>query len=365
MKNILFTTLLVCSFMVKAQITLNQSHFAKIGDTLFFGYDTNNVASDLTITGGANRTWDFSGKAKNITSQTVFYSPTRLGGQAPPDATLVLVDGSPSETSFLKVTTQEVQTIVNNPVYNFLGGDEFINIKSISFPLTYLTRTRDTVSNRFVIAASTLGIPLFDSVRITYNIRIDVLCDGWGTLKTPTNDYANTLRLKSTRLVNFNFEGKTNTLPIWINIPLANVPIPVPDNETTTNFIWLSEGSKYFLAEATMVTDDDLTQEEYRYQIPRSGANGLLSSANNAIRLNTYPNPSNTNFEIAFTTYASQLFYVEVTDITGKVVSAFSYVAQSGNNTISISTTHLANGFYTVKLKSNTQVGVSKVLVQH
>lgn len=365
MKYLLFITLLLCSFMLKAQISLNQSHFAQIGDTLFYGYDTNNVASDLTITGGANRTWDFSGKAKNITSQTVFYSPNRFGGQAPADATLVLVDGSPSETSFLKVTAQEVQTIINNPVYNFLGGDEFIGIKSISFPLTYLTRTRDTVSNRFVIAASTLGIPVFDSVRITYTIRLDVLCDGWGILKTPTNDYASTLRLKSTRLVNFKFEGKTNALPIWINIPIENVPLPVPDNETTTNFIWLSESSKYFLAEVTMVTDDDLTQEEYRYQIPRSAANGLLSSVTNTIKLNAFPNPANTKFTIDFNTIATQSFYVEVVDITGKVVSGFNHLAQSGNNTISISTMHLANGLYTIKLKSNTEVGVTKVVVQH
>lgn len=366
MKKTLLTFGVLCTMIaVQAQITLRQTNFALVGDTLFYGYDTTDVASSLSTSGGANKTWDFSTAVRNTTSEATFLPPNLSPVTPPPNITHVLVDGGINDVSFLNVNATGVETIVTNPAAAILGGEPFLGLKSISFPLTYLTRVRDTVSSKFVVAGSTLGLgQLFDSVRISYTVRLDNLTDGWGTLKTPTGTY-NTLRVKSTTNITFKFEGKNNTLPFWVNIPISSLPFPIPENQTDVAYIWLSENGKYFLAEATMVTDDPLTQEEFRYQIPRPSSNGLINYAKNNTAVQVYPNPVNDLLTINFTLPQSQTLVAAIYDVTGKLVQQTTFQSVVGNNQLSLPTASLNNGLYTLRITGTGVLANAKIVVAH
>lgn len=366
MKKTLLTFGVLCAtIVVQAQITLRQTNFALVGDTLFYGYDTTDVASSLSTSGGANKTWDFSNAARNTTSEATFLPPNLSPVTPPADITHVLVDGGINDVSFLKVSATGVETIVTNPAAAFLGGETFLGLRSISFPFTYLTRVRDTVSSKFVVAGGTLGLSsLFDSIRISYTVRLDNLADGWGALKTPTGTY-NTLRIKSTTNIIFKFEGKNNTLPFWVNIPISSLPFPIPENQTDVSYIWLSETGKYFLAEATMVTDDPLTQEEFRYQIPRPSSSGLINSIKNNTAVQVYPNPVNDLLNIQLNLSQPQVLVVEIFDITGKLVQQTDFHSTAGSNQLSVPTASLNNGLYTIKISGNEVLANTKVVISH
>jgi hypothetical protein len=335
----------------KAQITLTNSNFAQPGDTIFYGIDTTTKSnSNLATTNGANKVWDFSRTGKQRVSESVFLSPENSPVPAPQNITHVLVeDQSLEDVIFMNVTNNGVQTILPNPV-PFGNGDAFLSLNSISFPLSYQTRTRDTVESSFVLPASLLQVPLFDSVRITLIIKLDVLCDGWGTLKTPTGEY-NSLRLKQSSITDFKFEGGTLLFGRmnWVSIPVGDLPFEFPSNQLDVSYIWLSENSKYFLAEAIMLTDTPNTQVEFKYQVPRPISSGLFNRIANSFNTNAYPNPANDVINIEATLSANQTYTVILTDIAGKTLNKFE-VNGEHQTKITLPTDNLNSGLYLVNI---------------
>lgn len=346
MKKFLLAISFLTTCISQAQITLTSANFAQPGDTIFYGVDSIRSNSSLGTTNGVNKTWDFSGAGKQTTSESVFSSPLNSPIPAPLGISHVLIeDGDLQNVVFMSVTQAGVQTVIPNPVP--FGGEPFIYLKSITFPLNYLTRTRDTTISSIVLPASFLQIPGFDSVRITLNIKLDVLCDGWGTLKTPTGTY-NSLRLKRSTITDLKFEGGRVIFGnmVWIPIPL---PGDVPSNQLDVSYIWLSENSKYFLAEATMVTDTANVQETFRYQIPRPINSGLFNSKLSLIETQVYPNPAKDVLNIEANLNAKQNYNITLTDINGKVLSSFDVIGNQQNK-ITLPTDNLRDGLYFVRI---------------
>lgn len=346
MKKFLLAISVLTACITQAQITLTSANFAQVGDTIFYGVDSTRNSSSLGTTNGVNKTWDFSSVGKQTTSESVFSSPLNSPIPAPAGISHVLIeDGDLQNVVFMSVTETGVQTVIPNPVP--FGGDPFIYLKSITFPLNYLTRTRDTTISSFVLPASFLQIPFIDSVRITLTIKLDVLCDGWGTLKTPTGTY-NSLRLKQSTITNLKFEGGTL---IFGRMNWGEIPAPgdVPSNQLDVSYIWLSENSKYFLAEATMVTDTTNIQETFRYQIPRPINNGLFNSKLSLIETQVYPNPAKDVLNIEANLNAKENYNITLTDINGKVLSNFDVIGNQQNKII-LPTDNLRDGLYFVRI---------------
>jgi hypothetical protein len=363
MKNTFLAISFLLGSVTQAQITLTNTNFAQAGDTIFYGVDTTKVNSNLATTSGTNKVWDYSSVGKQSVSEAVFLSPSNSPVPAPTNITHVLLeDGNLEDVVFLNVNANGVQTILPNPV-PIGGGDPFLYLNSITFPLNYLTRTRDTSASSFVLPASILQVPVFDSIRITLTINLDVLCDGWGTLKTPTGDY-NSLRLKQSTITDFKFEGGLpNPLNpsrmIWTEIPLSSLPFEVPDNQLDVRYVWLSENSKYFLAEAGMVTDTPNVQEEFRYQTPRPISSGLLKSMANTIQTIAYPNPANEVLNIEAILAAQRNYNITLTDITGKALNSFDLVGNHQTK-ITLPTANLCNGLYFVRITGSDGQAIVK-----
>ena len=358
-KYILFSATLVgFSLLSKAQITITKSDFAQVGDTIFYAYDTTNVTSGISLESGSNRNWDFSTAAKNEVKPSIFVDPTNSPVSAPTDITHVLIDGDVQNTTFINLTTGGMETVIPNPLASFAGGEQFIRLKSLSFPATYMMQVRDTFKTVQILPAGALGMSaLADSIRITFTIKLYNICDGWGNLKTASGTYPS-LRFKNTVNVDFKIEGKKNALPIWITIPLSSLPIPLPSNQDNVSYIWVHQNGKYFLAEATMVPDDVTTQDELRYQTPRPANTGIRNEVLTTLDALVYPNPANNLLTIETNLTPSQTYTVSVMDITGKTVQQFE--VNGTKNNIEINTTALNNGFYFARVYNNNAQAIVK-----
>lgn len=362
---LLVTALTGFTLMSNAQITLTKSDFAQVGDTIFYAYDTTDVTSGISLESGSNRTWDISTAAKNDVKPTIFIDPANSPVATPADITHVLLDGDIQNTTFINLATGGMETIIPNPIATLAGGEEFIRLKSLSFPATYLMQVRDTFKTQQVLPAGALGMStLADSIRITFTVKLYNICDGWGSLKTASGTYPS-LRFKNTVNVDFKIEGKKNSLPIlgWVPIPLSTLPIPLPSNQDNVSYIWVHQNGKYFLAEATMLPDDVTTQDELRYQTPRPTNTGIRNEALTTLDAIAYPNPTNKLLNIKTDLVSSQKYTVAVTDITGKTIQQFDI--NGAKNNIEINTSELNNGFYFVHVYNNNSQAIIKFNVMH
>lgn len=351
--------------LAAAQITINQSDFAQAGDSIYYGYDTTNVSSNLGSEGGTNRVWDFSSAAKDMTSLTRFLSPNQSPIPAPQDITHVIIDGEAQDASFINLSSSLLETVFPNPAATFIGGEQFIRLKSITFPATYLTQVRDTFSSKVVVPAATLGIgSLADSVRITFTVRLFNRCDGWGNLKTPTGTYAS-LRFKNEVTIDFKFEGKKNIVPIWFTIPTSSLPLPFPSNQVNTGYIWVHQNGKYFLGEASMVTDDANTLDEFRYQIPAPVNNGLNNYGENTLNVSVYPVPANDRLTINFNEALPNGTQVDIYNLTGKLVYSSNEALKNNGNQLSISTAAFDSGIYFLHMKGDNKEAKLKFTITH
>ncbi|MFN7311861.1 MAG: T9SS type A sorting domain-containing protein [Bacteroidota bacterium] len=350
-KNLILAAIITAGFnKAQAQITVGQSDLALPGDSIFYAYDTNNVASNLSSTGGANKTWDFTAAKKNEVRLTNFLDPSASPIPAPADITHVLIDGIAQNISFLNVNERGFFTIVPNPAAPIFGGDPFFTLKTLSFPLNYQNVTRDSNTTRTVIPADAIGLgTIADSVRITITVKMANTCDGWGVLKTPTADY-NSLRIKNVITRQFRFEGKSNLLGIWVPIPTSSLPIPIPANQVETSYLWVGQNSKYFLADASMVTDQTTTLEEFRYQIPRPVNTGLLAKDIINAKPQLYPNPANHQTNLWFVAAAKENYSIKIYDIQGRLIRTETLEANAGENQFNINTQELTTGIYHVAI---------------
>ncbi|MCU0422179.1 MAG: T9SS type A sorting domain-containing protein [Bacteroidia bacterium] len=364
MKHLFWIVALLFGTTSFAQITITNEDFAAVGDTIWYGTDTNNVLnSNLAATVGAAQVWDFTQMRKNNTSSSFFIDPAASPIAAPGNITHVLVDGSIEDITFINLSSSMLTTIVPNPAAVFLGGDAFIGLNSLRLPMNYLDVTRDSFTNRSVLPAGTLGLnQLADSIRVTFTVRIINTCDAWGTLKTPTNDYP-TLRVKSAITTNFRLEGKNNLVPIWFQIPLSSIPFPLPNNQQDLTYIWIGKNSKYYLGEASMVTDNVTQLDEFRFQIPKPTIAGNKEFNTEALQVEVFPNPAQSYINFNFSNELSGSYQVKVYDNNGRLVTTKSIHTSSSQAESGISTQGWLPGIYHVAVFGNERSKLIKVMI--
>jgi len=366
MKKVLYFIFTCFSIAASAQAVLNKTHFAVAGDTLFYGHDTTSSNSNLNSTSGANKTWNFSTANKMYFSESVFAPLEASPIDVPADVTHLLIEKMLDEEetyTFMNVTPTKVEMLNDG---GEMLGSEPVRIKTLSFPLTYNTKVTDSTQIVQIFPAAILGSEvsaLADSIRLTVKVKITNLCDGYGTLTTPTASYNNTLRLKVTSVLNFKLEGKKNLLGFWI--PLPSDILPIPGNQTDVSFVWLDENSKYFLAEASMETENPDRMISFYYQIPRSAATGILKQAKNQFDLNVFPNPVNDLVNFEFNAKQNNITTIELTDMTGRIVASKVEFVTAGKHKSQLNVAQLKSGYYFVNITQNGQTAKHKLVIQH
>lgn len=366
MKKIILSCItIIASFSAYAQISIGKTDLANPGDTLYYAGDTVNITVNMAATAGANQAWDFSAAVKNTVDMAWFLDPASSPVPAPSNITHVFIDGDESNVTFMNATDTALYNIQANPAYAFVGGEQFLGVKSLSFPLNYQDVSDDSIHSVSVIPGASVGLgDIADSVRVTILIKLNSVCDAWGSLKTPKSTYASTLRVKNTINTFFKFEGKKSPLPFWVPIPVSMLPLPIPAQQTEITYAWLGTGSKYFLAEANMSTDSETERDVYRWQADKPVvSSGLSDLVKNNVGVNAYPNPASSQVNLQFHLNSAAPMHVNVYDATGRSVSSSTENCMAGNNIIPVNTNNLSAGLYTVIISGNGKSAAVKVNV--
>lgn len=107
--------LATAAFCSHAQITVTNSVFPAIGDTLHYAYGNQPDAIFVVLTPpGGPQTWDLSALQADSTWNAIYQDPsTGAGSAAFPNATLRLAPaaGAPGQEDYLEVTTTDVQNM--------------------------------------------------------------------------------------------------------------------------------------------------------------------------------------------------------------------------------------------------------------
>jgi len=347
MKKLLLITLVTFTFQLAfSQIVFNRSDLGQPGDTLYYAYDTT-YATPISIgAAGANKTWDFStGISPDITDLVSIHDAS-FDPTAPSGTNLILTSQLNAQLNF-HVDSLAARVIVANPI-----GVGNINLRMASFPMTYNANFSDSTPLALKGKGSDFGFSQVDSIWIKINVISKVSVDGWGSLITKTGTY-DVLRSKNTIMQLVDIYGKgLITLYQWIKLTSQNQP-----DQVTYSF--LAKNSKYFIAQATVDSLNNLTRFSYIIPAP-APTTGLKNISANAVNFEVYPNPANAELNIHFSNAAKLSTELQILDLTGKVVMQ---CEPSTNEQLIVNTSSLPNGIYLCRLQNNEFVTTHKIII--
>lgn len=90
---------------------------------------------------------------------------------------------------------------------------------------------------------------------------------------------------------------------------------------------------------------------------------GLSNTSANNIDVKVYPNPASDMVTVSFTLKANSTATVALLDVAGKTVKSSSFMANSGNNNVSVDLSEVPSGLYFYSITTNEGVATSKLLV--
>lgn len=364
MKHFLLTfyTITLFSFATTAQITVTNSGFPEVGDTLITAVD--NLPSGIEITeGGGDQTWDFSGLQAPF-SRRVIYGEAMDGSAGPsfPNATLVanIVEGA---EGYFEITGSTVELI------GLFGADP------LDLGLEILTRFDPSVTERrapmnffdvnqteaaLLLPFSTDDLPggILDQLPITPDSlririvteRLDVV-DAWGTITIPDGTY-DVLREKRTEVRETRLDAKLGFLD-WQDITdLAIASLPDEGAEflgedTTITHNYFADGVKEAIAVVTL-NDEETTALSIEFK-----SDDITTSVQNANALQpgvyAFPNPATVNVRFEFSNLEPGNYDLKLFNIVGaEVWSDRLYI--NGSRAIKIDISRLKKGTYLYNL---------------
>ncbi len=267
-KTYIFLTLAMLGICtsIHAQITVTNTTFPAVGDTLHFAFDRSPNVNAFTPPGG-DQNWDFSSLNADITQQQIFTSPaTGTGSASFPDANLLYLNGTIE--NYLQVTNQEVRTLgyygadpvgigfnaafrYGPPIVERRSPINFFDINSVSSGLLLPVSAADipgTIVNQLPVRPDSLRI------RIAIN-RLDVV-DAWGNVTIPGGTYP-VLREKRTQYREARLDAKVPPLG-WLDITdvaIQSLGLTTLGVDTTVTYNFYNNVSKEPIAIVTLAND--------------------------------------------------------------------------------------------------------------
>lgn len=312
---------LFLSFNLKAQIQVNSGDFFLKG-IIKYGVDTSTNFNAGTT--GTSKTWDFAAAKKHQTSESkiIPYTETGLGL----DANLVqIVDGDTS--GYYKKTSSELlMYTVGGP-----DGMDVMKLKMFKFPFDYQSSLTDSANTSIILAGSDFGLPMFDSIMLTFLTKFTFTADAWGTLKIPSGTY-NTLRIKNDYTGKMSAFGKVG-VGEYTKIPGFD------QIQVSTTYMWIGKGYGDFLA--TIDTANGILK--YFETGTLSTNNDFEGNENKVVAVN----PIQNSFDIK--NNGNENCEVKITDISGKLI--LSSKLEKGEE-ITSDASFLPKGIYFMNVKT-------------
>lgn len=360
MKTLIFSSFLLLSQLLFAQITLQVSDFANANDTVRMS-QANPFNIDLQNT-GPNSTWDFT--QLTAQSQTLTnYNPIGFGSILI-IATYGPIASTPYRASYFNLTTElpidqfsaflpvelsnlsqytrRTSTQINSIGYSIDVQGQGVPFKS------------DTIETRYALPLafndtySSNGYTYIDlnpatDIKFIQHRQRNSIVDGWGSISTPLGTF-NALRIRHDILENDSIYQTFFGTGSWI----------APPAFTTTQYEWWANGMKECLVRATVGGfGQNPGAPTIEYQDNYLGLDAGLTQ--HSFEASLYPNPA---AEWCFFNSEVALEQIYIFDMHGHQVLQHASAAQQGYFDIS----NLLPGTYTVKLETASGVAFKKLV---
>jgi hypothetical protein len=350
MKNLYFGLVLVLSsIQVIAQITVTNTTFPSIGDTLRYVNDNNPPALDLGMTGAANQVWDFTALEGGAVQTTAWLSPTGSNNAGSFSSANLRTSNLGGATFYRKTNTvlesmgtsgADQLNLGANTVVRYQpplpvrrAPQKFFDIHTVESDLNWALPTG-------ALADSLLGQlgGLVDSFRFRiHTTRLDVV-DAWGTCNIPNGSFP-VLREKRTEMTETSID--VHSFIGWTDLSglfgggssglLDNI-----GNDTTITYHFFSNTEKEEIAIVTVDnTDNSIQSVQFKYIAAPSVATNDVFSLKPSIALS--PNPSSESVQLQLNHFPAGDYYLKVVDAQGKIVVQESVNASEMNANINLS----------------------------
>lgn len=377
MKKLFFLPFLMAAAYSQAQITLTQSDFAAVGDTVHLGNDITNVGSVNVGTASVNaQTWNFSSLSMDGFNSLLFVDPSNAVGNADyPSANIALLTGQTS--TFFNKTASGVEILGNGGAAGGFGFSAPYNppYTILPFPTTLGTSVNASFGfdvTEFIGIDTIINIPPFvsnlhvqlDSVRFRRDGVVDMDFDAHGTVTLPNLGDFQSLRC-------YNVQTNTDSVLAFLGGPVSipflsinlvagwnvitqeladNISIIAPGVfggqatgiHTDRSYDWYSNGVGYRMVSVSLDTTAGFPPKRVDYLSSPEFASVTSSELLPAAFV--YPNPTAEILSLSGIDANTQ-GNIAIFDLGGRVVMNTLYTGQT-----QISVSDLASGTYFFRL---------------
>jgi len=337
--------LILLSNVAFTQITLYSSDVPQIGDEFINANDTTNVDSTLSVSVGADLSWDFSWIRNDSQDTTIYIDPASTPNASTfPTATLAQPDQQGYTYYFVDQNQMEVIGVQMDTI-SALYKDP---LTYFVFPLSYNSNFTDTGIMDITIAYdTTVNSVTIDSVRIKRTIYLTDSVVGWGAITTPVSTYDNVLQIKSNEVdIDSIFVHTTGYFATWM--PVQNM------SDTIDKWEWFPKYKKTALVSMTVSGD---TIKKLSYFLDPSAVN-IQTQTIAESPITIFPNPANNFVTIQSNKLVS---FIQIFDMSGNCIQSYNIKSQK------IKTNKLNSGNYLLKSYDSNQklIGINKLIVTH
>lgn len=344
-KIILSSLMLAVAFAGKAQITISNSSFPKVGDRIIMHNDTL-INSALTPgAAGANQTWNFTSTILTGIQDTntgVALSAAPLSSNYP-GATIAINQGG-GNYGYMKAGTTNLELLgfsgdlmgTGTPLAIQFNPSQIVAKAGMTFGSTYT----NTSGFAFTLPGSAVGQSTFDSVRINFVQRIYNNFDAWGTVTTATGTY-NCLRNNSLNVTTQIFDVKFPVLGWQLGVNA--------DSSASGTYLFLDNTSALEVAGIDVDSFGTVTGARYR---ELGTVNGVAAVNESSINMNVFPSPANSASVILTSGLTAGNYTGEIYTVNGQLVNQLSLVAANGVVAMNLHDSNLSTGTYVASVRN-------------
>jgi len=362
MKQRLLGSLLVWGFLcpVAAQITVTNSVFPAVGDTLHYAFGNQPGAINQIFTPpGGNQVWNLSGLQPTQFWNQIMKNPqTGTASGSFPAASILYNPLNSSSEVYLQVTGNQVNDLGYHGLDELGLGlnllfDKTPDLEQTWAPVNFfeihqsssnvLTAFDAPIAPPFLLALA----PTADSfrIRVTYQ-RLGVI-DAWGALAIPGGTF-DVLRKKQTEYKSTAVDVKVAPLG-WIDISTIGGQQILPlGTDTITSFHFLNDVSKEEIAICTLNTAQNaVTGVQYKALPPPTAT--FAPTLNESLLV--YPNPVQDMLYVRFANDARATFQIKMINQNGRSVLVQMVELSATEDVIAVSAANLPAGIYELILR--------------
>lgn len=343
-KLILSTLLLGAAFASKAQITISNSCFPKVGDRVIMHNDTLLSSAITAGTAGANQTWNLTsiqdGFQDTTTAITLSTAPL---ASSYPTATIAMAQGG-GTYGFVKATATNLDLVgysgdllgTGSPMAIKLNPAQSLAKVGTTFGSNY------TNTSGFVITVpgSAVGQTSFDSIRMNFKQRMYNNFDAWGTVTTQAGTF-NCLRNNQLIVTTQVIDVK---LPFvgWMNGAQA-------DSSASGTYLFVDNTAAMEVAAIDVDSFGTVIGARYR---DVSSVNSVADVKSSSVNMSIFPVPANSISVILTNGLAAGNYTGSIYNLNGQLMHEVTLLASNGLVVMNLNNCNLTSGMYVASVRN-------------